>query len=78
MKEKNERKREFIRIYQFYSFDKLCHVPVKTFYYFDGTYIQYDSDNDTYFKIFSAEEYLEKMKTHFFDIIEELESTRSS
>lgn len=78
LKEKSERKREFIRIYQFHSFDKLCHVPVKTFYCFDGTYIQYDSDNDIYFKIHSAEEHLEKMKTHFLDIIEELERTRSS
>lgn len=78
LKEKSERKREFIRIYQFHSFDKLCDVPVKTFYCFDGTYIQYDSDNDIYFKILSAEEHLEKMKTHFLDIIEELERTRSS
>ena len=45
---------------------------------FDGTYILYDNDGDTYFKAFSLEEYLKELKTHFTDIFEELKNKISS
>ena len=45
---------------------------------FNGTYLQYCSDSDAYFKSLLLKKYFEKMKTHFIDIIGELKSTRSS
>ena len=50
------------------------HIPVKTIKISDGPYIQYDSDSDAYFKVFSTEECLEKMKTHFIYITEGVKS----
>ena len=35
----------------------------------DGTYVQHDSDGDTYCKAISLAECLKEMKTHFIDII---------
>ena len=35
-------------------------------------YIQYGSDDDTYFKVFSVEGYFQTIKRNFIDIIEEL------
>ena len=49
---------------------------MKTIESFSGTHIQYDSVGDAYFKFLSLKKYLEKIATHFIDIIEELESTR--
>ena len=53
------------------------HSPVTTNESFDDAYIQDDSNSDTYFNTPSAEQNLEKMKTRFIDIIEELKRTRS-
>ena len=47
-------------------------IPVKTIERFDGTYIQHHSYG-TYIQTFTAEEYLVKMKTHFINIIENLQ-----
>ena len=52
-------------------------ILVKTIEMGDGTYSQYDNDEDTYFKAILIEEYFEKMKTYFTDIKKELKSTRS-
>lgn len=38
------------------------HIPMKTIESLDGTYIQYDSDDETYFRVLSVEEYLKKKK----------------
>lgn len=54
------------------------HIRGKSIESSDGTYIQYDNDGDIYFKILSIEEYLEKIETIFFDIIQELKTARSS
>ena len=54
------------------------HIWGKSIESSDGTYIQYDNDGDIYFKTLSIEEYLEKIQEIFFDIIQELETTRSS
>ena len=35
---------------------------MKTIESLDGTYIQYDSDDETYFRVLSVEEYLKKKK----------------
>ena len=48
------------------------HLPTKTIESFVGTYIQYVSDGDTYFKALLVKEYLMEMKTHFIDVIEEI------
>ena len=54
------------------------HIRGKSIESSDGTYIQYDNDGDIYFKILSIEEYLEKIETIFFYIIQELKTARSS
>ena len=51
---------------------------LKTIKSSDGTHIQQDSDGDAYFKVLSLRRCLEKMKTHFIAVIEELKRTRSS
>ena len=52
-------------------------ILVKTIEMGDGTYSQYDNDEDTYFKAILIEEYFQKMKTYLTDIKKELKSTRS-
>ena len=54
------------------------HIPIKTIENYDATYIQHESDGDTYFDVSSLKNYLERMKSHFINIIEDLKSTRSS
>ena len=72
----DERKREFIDPIS--SNRNLLgderHIPVKTIKISDGPYIQYDIDSDAYFKVFSTEECLEKMKAHFIYITEGVKS----
>ena len=84
LKEKENRKREFIgpiREIQDLLGDG-HYIPVKTIESFYGTYIQYDSNGDTYFETLSAEENenenFKKMKIHFIDINEEFNNARSS
>lgn len=45
------------------------HVPMKTIESLDGTYIQYDSDDETYFRVLSVEEYLKKKKKMKFIVV---------
>ena len=54
------------------------HIPIKAILSSDGSYIQYDNEGDAYFKSLSLKKCLEKMKTHIIEIIEELNSARSS
>ena len=53
-------------------------IQVKTIENPNGTYIQGDSDGDMYLKALSLTEYIESIKTHFIDIIEEIKYTGSS
>ena len=55
-----------------------CHTVTKTIESSDGTFIQYYSNGDSYYKVLSAEDYLKNIKTQFTYIIEELKSTGSS
>ena len=54
------------------------YIPIKRKERFNGTYIECESDGDTYFKQLSLGQYLDKMRKHFVDIIEELKSRRFS
>lgn len=45
------------------------HIPMKTIESLDGTYIQYDSDDETYFRVLSVEEYLKKKKLKFIVVL---------
>ena len=45
------------------------HIPMKTIESLDGTYIQYDSDDETYFRVLSVEEYLKKKKIEIHSCI---------
>ena len=42
---------------------------MKTIESLDGTYIQYDSDDETYFRVLSVEEYLKKKKLKFIVVL---------
>ena len=42
---------------------------MKTIESLDGTYIQYDSDDETYFRVLSVEEYLNKKKNEIHSCI---------
>ena len=42
--------------------DEEQHILMKTIESFDDTYIYYDSDGDTYFKVLSVEQYLKEKK----------------
>ena len=77
---KKKKTRIYIPIYSSIRnfLDEEHHIPVKRIEIFDDTYIQYDSDGDTYVKVLLSKEYLEKMKTDFIDIVEELKNTRPS
>ena len=50
----------------------------KGWWAFNGNYIEYGKDGDTYFQHFSSQECLERMRKHFVDIIIELKSTKFS
>ena len=45
------------------------HIPMKTIESLDGTYIQYDRDDETYFRVLSVEEYLKKKKLKFIVVL---------
>ena len=55
--------------------DKQC-LPRKPRESFSCAYIVYESDSNTYFKQLLLGQYLEDMRKHFVDTIEELKSTR--
>ena len=58
--------------------DEECHTVTKTTESSDGTFIQYYSNADSYYKVLSAEDYLKNIKKQFTYIIDELKSTGSS
>ena len=55
--------------------DKQC-LPRKPRESSSCAYIEYESDSNTYFKQLLLGQYLEDMRKHFVDTIEELKSTR--
>ena len=59
------------------SFCEARHIPIKIIVSSNGTYIQYESNANIYFKDFLLVKYLSEMKNHTIDTIKGIKRIRS-